>query len=136
MPSQLTSTLLARFDAGQGDLFGSTFCGVTRLTVFPLTMLHLYMFKPPQRCLFLTTSHRGIAIGYFEFSRRALQLCRLTESRGSILGTPTGVYRVSLKYSRVVSVAYPNRRGIASYILFPAVRPHARWRSLSRESLN
>jgi len=26
--------------------------------------------------------------------------------------------------------------GIASYVLFPAVRPHARWRSLSRESLN
>ena len=45
-------------------------------------------------------------------------------------------YRVSLKYSRVVLVAYPNRRGIASYILFPAVRPHARWRSFSRENLN
>jgi len=36
------------------------------------------------------------------------------------------LYRVSLKYSRVVSVADPNRRGIASYILFPEVRPHAR----------
>ena len=36
------------------------------------------------------------------------------------------MYQVSLKYSRVVSVAYPNRRGIASYVLFPPVRPHAR----------
>jgi len=33
------------------------------------------------------------------------------------------MYRVSLKYSRVVSVAYPKRRGIATYVLFPAVRP-------------
>jgi len=29
----VTSTLLARFDAGQGDSFGSNFCGVARLTV-------------------------------------------------------------------------------------------------------
>jgi len=56
--------------------------------VFPLTMLHLYMFKPPQRCLLpLHTA----ALPYFEFSRRALQLSRLTESRASLLDSPTGV---------------------------------------------